>query len=58
MLRSSEIQNIITVKLQAVQIIHETAHERIMDILNDIRKLSSELHEIESGAIEDKHITL
>jgi len=58
MTRSEEIKSIITVKLQAIQIIHETAHERIMANAEDIKKLTAELVEIEHGSRPDTQISL
>lgn len=58
MTRSEEIKSIITVKLQAIQIIHETAHERIVANAEDIRKLTAELVEIQNGSRSDTQISL
>ena len=58
MTRSEEIRSIITVKLQAIQIIHETAHERIIANMEDIKKLTGELVEIQNGSRPNQIITL
>lgn len=58
MTRSQEIKSIITVKLQAIQIIHEIAHERIVANTEDIARLTMELVEIENGSRPDTQISL
>jgi len=58
MTRSEEIKSIITVKLQAIQIIHGTAHERILASFQDIKKLTAELVEIQNGSRPDTQISL
>lgn len=56
--RSDEIRSIITLKLQACEVIQEAAYEKILSNLEDIKVLARELQEITSGKQDDPQIVL